>query len=119
MAASLNRWLFESCAYTSSHRCRCCVHSVEEGQPWQVLISQTVFAPIKAPKLLATVDLQPKLLAWINSKALDAATRKSRAGKEGAELARMHLAMGQFGVPMNPGAWDGYAAERAEVRAAE
>ncbi|KAI3433607.1 hypothetical protein D9Q98_003416 [Chlorella vulgaris] len=89
--------------------------SVEEGQPWQVLISQTVFAPIKAPKLLATVDLQPKLLAWINSKALDAATRKSRAGKEGAELARMHLAMGQFGVPMNPGAWDGYAAERAEL----
>jgi hypothetical protein len=68
---------------------------VAAGRPWQVLVSQTVLSPIKAPKLQATVRLQPPPLAWICRKALKTATSNRRAGKEGAEMARMYL--GEFG----------------------
>lgn len=39
--------------------------TVAEGRPWQVLVSQTVFSQLRAPKLCETVGLQPRLLAWI------------------------------------------------------
>ncbi|KAL4430904.1 hypothetical protein ABPG75_006160 [Micractinium tetrahymenae] len=89
--------------------------SVGAGVPWQILCSQTVFSQIRAPKLLETVNLQPSLLAWVCKKALNVATSVKKAGKEGAEQARMYLGMGKFDVPMNPGAWDGFAAERAQL----
>lgn len=89
--------------------------SVRAGVPWQVLCSQTVFSQIRAPKLLETVHLQPRLLASICKKALGLATSVKRAGKEGAEQARMYLGMGKFGVPMNPEAYDGYTAEREQL----
>lgn len=89
--------------------------SVAAGKPWQVLVSQTVFSPIKAPKLLETIRLQPRLLTWLCRKALGAATNAKKAGQEGAELARMYLGMGKYGLPMNPAAYDGYAAERDKL----
>ena len=49
------------------------------------------------------------------SGALNLATDVAKSGKEGAELARMYLGMGKYGVPMNPDAGDGYQAERAKV----
>ncbi|KAL4426377.1 hypothetical protein ABPG77_004671 [Micractinium sp. CCAP 211/92] len=89
--------------------------SVGAGVPWQIFCSQTVFSQIRAPKLLETVHLQPRLLASICKKALGVATNVKRAGKEGAEQARMYLGMGKYGVPMNPDAYDGYAAEREKL----
>jgi hypothetical protein len=42
-----------------------CCATVGAGRPWQFLMSQTVLSQIKAPKLAATVRLQPRLLAWV------------------------------------------------------
>ena len=42
-----------------------CCATVGAARPWQFLVSQTVLSQIKAPKLMATVRLQPRLLAWI------------------------------------------------------
>lgn len=39
--------------------------AVAAGRPWQVLLSQTVFSTILAPKLQETVHLQPRPLAWV------------------------------------------------------
>jgi hypothetical protein len=39
--------------------------SVAAGQPWQVLVSGTVMSSLRAPKLLETVSLQPRLLRWV------------------------------------------------------
>eukprot|EP00887_Chlorella_sp_A99_P005400 scaffold1.g5400.t1 len=92
--------------------------SVEGGRPWQILVSQTVLSQISAPKLQQVLDLQPRLLRRVTRAALNTATSEKRAGKEGAELARMYLALGTFGLPMNPDAWDGYEAERERLLAA-
>ncbi|PRW58605.1 alkaline phosphatase isoform A [Chlorella sorokiniana] len=89
--------------------------SVAAGRPWQVFLSQTVFSPLRAPKLGETVGLQHRLLAWICRKALKTAVSEKRAGAEGAHMARMYLAFGRYNLPMNPGAYDGYQAERAEL----
>ena len=40
------------------------------------------------------------------------------SGQEGAELARMYIGMGKYGVEMNPDAWDGYQAERERLLSA-
>ncbi|EFN53116.1 hypothetical protein CHLNCDRAFT_137467 [Chlorella variabilis] len=89
--------------------------SVANRQPWQILISQVIMAQLKAPKLKECAGLQPKLLAKLCSGALNLATDVAKSGKEGAELARMYLGMGKYGVPMNPDAGDGYQAERAKL----
>lgn len=39
--------------------------AVGAGVPWQIFCSQTVISQIRAPKLLETVHLQPRLLASI------------------------------------------------------
>lgn len=89
--------------------------SVAEGVPWQVLLSQTVMSQLKAPLLREALPLQPKLLRKLSGGALNLAMDEGKAGKEGAELARMYVGMGAYGVPMNPDAWDGFQAERERV----
>ena len=54
--------------------------SVAAGQPWQFLVSQTILSPLRAPKLLETLPLQPKLLRWVCQLALKVATRDAIAG---------------------------------------
>ncbi|KAI3430585.1 hypothetical protein D9Q98_005178 [Chlorella vulgaris] len=89
--------------------------SVAAKQPWQVMITQVVMAQIKAPKLSATVNLQPALLGSLCKKALSATSSDETSGREAAELGRMYQGMGKYGVPMNPDAMDGHAAERAKI----
>lgn len=89
--------------------------SVVAGQPFQFLVSQTILSPIRAPKLLETLPLQPRLLRWVCQLALKVATKESIAGKEASGMARMYLGMGKYDVEMNPTAWDGYQAERCRV----
>jgi alkaline phosphatase D len=89
--------------------------SVAQGQPWQIFLSQTIFSPITAPRLEATVSLQPRFLRALFRKALATATNDKIVGKEAAELTKMYLALGRYKLPMNEKAWDGYQAERQRV----
>lgn len=89
--------------------------SIESDTVWQVLVSQTVMSRINAPLLEETLPLQPKLLRKLSRGALNVAMDEGKAGKEGAELARMYVGMGKYQVPMNPDAWDGFQAERRKV----
>lgn len=90
--------------------------SIAEDRPWQILLSQTIMSQIKAPLLQETLHLQPKLLRKLSGGALNLAMDEKKAGKEGAEQARMYVGLGKYGVPMNPDAWDGFQAERRKVR---
>lgn len=89
--------------------------SIESDTVWQVLVSQTVMSRINAPLLEETLPLQPKLLRKLSRGALNVAMDEGKAGKEGAELARMYVGMGKYQVPMNPDAWDGFQVERRKV----
>uniref|UniRef100_A0A1D2A9Z6 Phospholipase D n=2 Tax=Auxenochlorella protothecoides TaxID=3075 RepID=A0A1D2A9Z6_AUXPR len=89
--------------------------SIAEDRPWQILLSQTIMSQIKAPLLQETLHLQPKLLRKLSGGALNLAMDEKKAGKEGAEQARMYVGLGKYGVPMNPDAWDGFQAERRKV----
>lgn len=86
--------------------------SVRLDQPFQFVLSQVVMGTLRAPLLTQTLRVQPKLFRKICTGALNLATDPKVAGEEGAELARMYLALGKYGLPMNPDAWDGYAGER-------
>lgn len=86
--------------------------SVALDQPFQCVLSQVVMGALKAPLLTQTLRVQPKLFRKLCSGALNLATDPGVAGDEGAEMARMYLALGKYGLPMNPDAWDGYAGER-------
>lgn len=88
--------------------------SVAGGRPWQLFVSQTVLSQIKAPRLLETLPLQPRILRWICRGALRVATSEKIAG-EACEQARMYIGMGRYNVEMNPSAWDGYQAERQRL----
>jgi hypothetical protein len=48
-------------------------------------------------------------------KGLKFAMEPRRAGQESAEMARLYVAMGKYGLPMNIDSWDGYQAEREQV----
>lgn len=89
--------------------------SVAAGQPWQFFLSQTVFGRLKAPRLLETLPLQPRILRAVSRGALKVATSDKIAGPDAAQLARTYLGLGRYGVEMNPGAWDGFQAERKLV----
>lgn len=89
--------------------------SVAAHQPWQFLVSQTVFNRIKAPNLLAALPLQPLILRTVCYAALKVALNQRIAGKDASQMARMYLGMGKYGVEMNAGSWDGFQAERQRV----
>lgn len=89
--------------------------SIARGSIWQVLVSQTVMSRINAPLLEEALPLQPWLLRKLSRGALGMAMDEAKAGKEGAQLARMYVGMGKYSVPMNPDAWDGFQAERRKV----
>ena len=53
---------------------------------------------IRAPRLRETLPLQPWPLRSLCRGALGVATDEGKAGKEGAEMARMYVGMGSYGV---------------------
>ncbi len=92
--------------------------SAAAGRPWQLFGSQTVMAPLIAPRLLETLPLQPAILRSVCRGALAVGTSDRLAGPEIARQARQYLAMGKYKVPMNPASWDGFSDDRERVLAA-
>lgn len=76
--------------------------SAAAGRPWVLFGSQTVMAPLIAPRLLETLPLQPAILRSVCRGALAVGTSDKLAGPEIARQARQYLAMGKYRVPMNP-----------------
>ena len=72
--------------------------SAAAGRPWMLFGSQTVMAPLIAPRLLETLPLQPAILRSVCRGALAVGTSDKLAGPEIARQARQYLAMGKYRV---------------------